>query len=142
MNKNRRIKLDKNFIPLPNDVGDEIYPNGIFNFSISRILEHIASGKLKAEEEQINVGEWFKLHIRGAVNEEHLTKVNVRKPVIQAEIRPDRFEIIDGNHRMERAFREGVEFIDSYRLKGEQLLPYFADERGYKAFIEYWNSKL
>lgn len=142
MNKNRRIKLNKAFIPLPNDVGDEIYPNGIFNFSISRILEHIASGKLKAEEEQINVDEWFKSHIRGKINEEHLPNVNVRKPVIQAEIRPDRFELIDGNHRTERASREGVECIDSYKLKGEQLLPYFVDERGYKAFIEYWNSKL
>jgi hypothetical protein len=35
--------------------------------------------------------------------------VDIRKPVIQAEIRPYRFEIIDGNHRMERAYIEGVE---------------------------------
>lgn len=32
------------------------------------------------------------------------------------------FEIIDGNHRMERAFREGVEFIDSYKLKGDNRI--------------------
>jgi hypothetical protein len=52
------------------------------------------------------------------------------------------FEIIDGNHCIEKAFRESIEFIDSYRIIGEQLLPYFADERGYRAFIEYWNSKI
>ncbi len=61
---------------------------------------------------------------------------------IQAEIRPGMFEIIDGNHRMERAYRDSVEFVDSYKLRGEQLLLYFADVRGYKAFVEYWNSKL
>jgi hypothetical protein len=134
--------LDSNYIPLPAHKGDEIYPNGIFNFSISRIYEDISSGKLCAEKEQINISEWFKSHFRKSVNEEHLPNVNINNPVIKAEIRPERFEIIDGNHRMERAYREGVEFINSYKLKGEQLLSYFADESGYKAFVEYWNSKL
>ncbi|MCT4544643.1 MAG: hypothetical protein N4A63_13965 [Vallitalea sp.] len=68
MNKSRRIKLEENYKPLHNEIGDEIYPNGIFNFSISRILEHILLGKLSVEKEKINVREWFKLHIRGSVN--------------------------------------------------------------------------
>lgn len=84
----------------------------------------------------------LKSNIRGSMNEEHLTTVDVVKPVLQAEIRPGTFEIIDGNHRMERAYRDGVEFVESYKLKGEQLLPFFADIRGYQAFVEYWNSKL
>ena len=142
MSKSRKIKYDMNYRPLPTHEGDEIYPNGIFNFSISRILEHIVSGKIDVEKEQINVREWFKSHIRGSVNEEHLTTVDVARPVIQAEIRPGMFEIIDGNHRMERAYRDGVEFIESYKLKGEQLVPFFADTRGYQAFVEYWNSEL
>ena len=142
MNKSRKIIFNKDYKPLPTSEGDEIYPNGIFNFSISRILEHIISGELAAEKEQINVREWFKSHIHGSVNEEHLPSVGATKPVIQAEIRPGRFEIIDGNHRIERSYRDSVEFIDSYKLRGEQLLPYFADEHGYKAFVEYWNSKL
>lgn len=52
------------------------------------------------------------------------------------------FEIIDGNHRMEKAYRENVEFINSYKLKGEQLLIFFIDKRRYEAFVKYWNSKL
>lgn len=142
MNKSRKIFLDVNYKPLPNNAGDEIYPNGIFNFSITRILENIASGNLKVEEEQINVSKWFETHMHGLINEEFLPKVDIIRPVIQAEIRPDMFEIIDGNHRMERAFREGLKFINSYKIMGEQLLPYFAGIRGYKAFVEYWNSKL
>ena len=144
MAESRRIKLNKKYVPLPAQDGDEIYPNGIFNFAISRMLEDISSGKLAAENERINVQDWFKSHWRGScsVTEEHLPTVDVSKPVIQAEIKPGTFEIIDGNHRMERAFRDRVNSIDSYKLRGEQLLPYFSEVRGYKAFVEYWNAKL
>ncbi|MCB8817389.1 hypothetical protein [Desulfosporosinus shakirovi] len=61
MNKSRKIKLNKNYTPLPTSEGDEIYPNGIFDFSISRILEYIAEGKLEAEEGRIEVKEWFEI---------------------------------------------------------------------------------
>lgn len=142
MNKSRKLMRDKNYKPLPTNQGDEIYPNGIFNFNISRILEHIVAGKLDAEKELINVNKWFKTHIRGSVNEDHLPRVDITKPVLQAEIRPGIFEIIDGNHRLEKACRDNVEFIDSYKLKGEQLVAFFADVRGYVSYVEYWNSKL
>lgn len=142
MNKSRKLKLNKNYMPIPTSVGDEIYPNGIFDFNISKILEHITAGKLDAKIELINVTEWFKTHNRGSVNEDHLPTVDITKPILQVEIRPGVFEIIDGNHRLEKACRDDVEFINSYKLKGEQLVAFFADVRGYKAFVEYWNSKL
>ena len=142
MAENRRIKLNKNYVPLPAQDGDEICPNGIFSFAISRMLEDIISDKIVVEKEKINVQEWVKPHWRGSVTEEHLPTVDVSKSVIQAEIKPETYEIIDGNHRMERACRDGVEFIDSYKLRGEQLLLCFSDGRGYKAFAENWNSKL
>lgn len=56
-----------------------------------------------------------------SIQYEYLPTVDVANPVIQAEIRPGIFEIIDGNHRMERAYREELEFIDSYKLRGEQF---------------------
>lgn len=130
------------YTPLATNDGDEIYPNGIFKFNISRILEHIATGKLRAMKAPINVIEWFKTHSGGSINEDHLPVVDITKPVLQAEIRPGMFEIIDGNHRMEKAYRDKFEFVNSYKLKGEQLLPFFVDKRGYDAFVEYWNSKL
>jgi hypothetical protein len=92
MSKSRKIKIDKNYKPLPTNEGDEIYSIGIFKFNISKILEHIIFEKLDAQKEQINVREWFKLHIHGLVNEEYLTTVDIACPVIQAEIRPDMFE--------------------------------------------------
>lgn len=113
MNKRRKLKLDKKFTPFPTNEGDEIYPNGIFHFNISGILEYIMAEKIFVEKELINVGEWFKSHFHGSVNEDHLPLVDIGKPVLQAEIRPGMFEIIDGNHRMEKAFRENVTFVNS-----------------------------
>lgn len=56
MSKNRKLKLNKEYTPLPTHEGDEIiYPNGIFKFNITRIMEHIHSGKLDAEQEQIHI---------------------------------------------------------------------------------------
>jgi hypothetical protein len=68
--------------------------------------------------------------------------VDVTKAIIQAEIRSGMFSIIDGNHRIEKAFRDGILFIYSYKLRGEQLIPYFMKLEGYEAFVDYWNSKL
>ncbi len=140
-NKKRLLKLDQNYTLLSTNEGDEIYANGIFTFNISRMLEYIADGKLFAEMEHISVGTWFKAHLKGSVNEEHLLSVDITKPVLQAEIRPNRFEIIDGNHRLTKAYRDGVESVDSYVLKGEQLIPFFTTKQAYEAFIGYWNEK-
>lgn len=86
--------------------------------------------------------DWFNTHFRSSVNESHLPKVDINKPVLQAEIRPCMFVIIDGNHRIEKAYRDNVDFIKSLKLNGEQLLAFIADKQGYEAFIDYWNSKL
>jgi hypothetical protein len=126
---NRLLKIDKNYSPLAVREGDEIYPNGIFTFNISRILEDIADGKLSVEMKEINVREWFKTHFQGSVNEEHLSAVDISRPVIQGEIRPNMFNIIDGNHRITKAYRDGVEMIDSYVLKGEQLVSFFTTKK-------------
>ncbi len=138
----RILKIDKAYVPAKEKEGDETFLNGIFHFNISRILEDIHSGVLKIEQEQIDVGKWFKRNCRGKINEDHLPSVDFSRPVIQAEISAGCFVIIDGNHRIEKALIDKVSFIDSYKLKGEQLLPYFTDESGYKVFILYWNDKL
>lgn len=142
MKDSRKLKPDKVFVPPIEKGGDEIFRNGIFHFNISRILEDIHSGVLSVKEEGIDVVKWFKRNCKGRINEEHLASVVFSHPVIQAEISPGCYVIIDGNHRMEKALKENVAFIDSYKLYGEKLLPYLIDEKGYRAFIKYWNEKL
>ncbi|GAA0469383.1 hypothetical protein [Alkalibacillus silvisoli] len=142
MNTSRMLAFDPNYEPFPCHEGDEVFANGIFQFNISHMMEHIHSGSLIVKTERIDVNRWFKTHYRPSVNEKHLQTVDIKIPVIQAEIRPGKYSIIDGNHRMERAYREGAQYVDSYKLQAEQLVPYFVNKQGYKAFIDYWNSKL
>lgn len=104
----RKLKIDKNYIPLPTFEGDEIYPNGIFHFNISRILQKIEAGNFDVVYEKINVEEWFKMHFYKKVNENHVLTVDINMPILQAEISPNIYEIIDGNHRIEKAYREGI----------------------------------
>jgi len=142
MAKSRKLKLDKYFEPISTLEGDEIFRSGFFKFNITRILEDISAGKLKVVEEPINVSSWSRMHSSNSLNEGHLPSVDINKTVLQAEIRAGIYNIIDGNHRIEKARREGVEWINSYMIKGEQLVPYFIEKKGYEAFVEYWNSKL
>ena len=142
MDKSRKLKLDKKFEPLPTRDGDEIFRSGIFKINITRITEDILAGKLEVEEEPIKISSWSRLYSSNMLNEDHLPSVDINKTVLQAEIRAGVYNIIDGNHRMEKACREGVELINSYKIKGEQLVPYFIEKKGYEAFVEYWNTKL
>jgi len=143
MKKERTLRLDKNFTPCDVFENEGYYPNGVFVFNITRIIEHIKSGQLVVKQEDISVPEWYKTQVASIViNEEHIKTVTLEVPVIQAEISPGRFNIIDGNHRLERAYRDNVKTIKSYKVKAEQLIPYFIDVKGYQAFVAYWNDKL
>ena len=143
--KSRKLNLQKNYTPkISNNEEIEIYPNGIFNFFVSKIIEDIDVGVLQPKKVRINIEKWLKTHSKdfSVIDEVHIQTVNTRKPIIQAETKPNHFEIIDGNHRFEKAFRDGKKTVNSYKLYVEDLLPYFYDEKGYEAFVKYWNSKL
>ena len=138
----REMKIYHGFVPCELKQGDECWRTGIFHFNISRMIKDVECGVLAVIRERINVKEWFKAHGGGKIDEEYMPKVELFRPVIQGEIRPGRFEIIDGNHRMEKARQEEIEYVDSYKLMGYQLSQYLCDKKGYRAYIEYWNDKL
>ncbi|KMM36770.1 hypothetical protein [Guptibacillus hwajinpoensis] len=81
--KHRKIQMNQNYLPLSCNIGDEIYPNGIFHFNITRIAEHIQSGSIKVELETIELKVWFKHHFHSRINEEHLLTVDVNKPLFK-----------------------------------------------------------
>ncbi len=68
--------------------------------------------------------------------------VEISRPVILAEISPGQYNLIDGNHRMERARREGIKSMLAYRLNVEQHMKFLTSKKAYVAYIAYWNSKL
>jgi len=140
--KNKKIKLNKNFRPAPQSA-EEMY-GGFLQFNISAIIEDIASKKLIAEKKRIYLKKWFKTHPIefSKVDEEYLPLVNLNTPVIQAEIKIEKYEIIDGNHRMRKAYDDGRTYINSYKISGEQLANYLTSKKRYESYVRYWNDKV
>jgi hypothetical protein len=98
MKRAKTLKLDENFVPCDVFENEEYYPNGVFVFNITRIIEHIQCGQLVVKQEDISVPDWHKTQVASIViNEEHIKTVTLEVPVIQAEISPGRFNIIDGS---------------------------------------------
>jgi len=134
------LKIDENFVPAPTEQGDEYYPNGIFVFNITKMLNYINNNREEFELRIIKI----KDHRSGfgVINEDHIGKVDISVPIILAEISPGRYNVIDGNHRMEKAYRDGVETIPAYVLTMRQHLSFLTTVEAYRAYINYWNGKV
>ena len=135
-----KLKIDDDFTPWPVAEEDELYRNGIFVFNITRIMEYIQKNPDKYQTAEVDVSEFFREHSR--INESHVESVDVSKPVILAEIAPGRYNLIDGNHRMEKARRLGIDKVQAYRLNVNQHLQFLTGKTAYEAYVGYWNSKL
>jgi hypothetical protein len=76
------------------------------------------------------------------LDEETIRRVDLLAPIILAEISPGRFNVIDGNHRVERAGRERLRTIAARRVSAEQHLSFLTSVKAYEAYVAYWNSKI
>jgi len=134
-----KLTFDKNFTPCPESDGDEFYPNGIFVFNITKMAEYIIDNpEVLVPEEMAVKG----LHKFLSINESHVDSVDISKPVILAEIAPSRFNLIDGQHRVEKAYRLGIETIQAYKLNVHQHIRFLTSRKAYEVYVEYWNSKI
>lgn len=136
----RILREDPGFVPCPVADGDELFANGIFEFNITRLLLYIAGNPEDVELVEVSVGD-FPTEI-SSVEERHVKSVDTSRPVVLAEIAPGHFNLIDGNHRMEKARRLGITSIQAYRLSSEQHVRFLTCGKAYKSYIEYWNGKL
>jgi uncharacterized protein (DUF2164 family) len=123
--------------PLPGADGDEYYANGIFRFNITKLSEYIFSNPGLFTAEEVSVKEIYRESSH--INESHLDSVDISRPVILAEIALDRYNLIDGNHRVEKAFRLGVEKIQAFRIHPEQHHRFISNQLGYEKYVDYWN---
>jgi hypothetical protein len=134
------LKVYSDFTPCLVASGDELFLNGIFEFNITRMLDYIQKNPGGFTLEEVAISDFF----RGfsSINESHMDSVEISRPVILAEISPGQYNLIDGNHRMEKARRVGIKNILAYRLNVEQHMRFLTSKMAYLAYIEYWNSKL
>ena len=137
----RKFKFNKNFQPLPSNEGDEFFPNGIFEFNITKLLAFIKANKDKFQVEELAIKD-LRIFPSRNLNESTIKDANLLNPIILAEISPRQFNVIDGRHRLEKAYRDGMNKILTYRVFAEQHILFLTSTKAYKAFVEYWNSKL
>jgi len=136
----KRLKIDKYFTPCLADDGEEIYANGIFKFNISKMIAHIQNHPDVFVSHPVVVKEIYSTSSH--INEDHLESVDVSKPVILAEIAPGQYNLIDGNHRAEKAIRIGINELKAYRLTVSQHIQFLTQKESYEKYIDYWNDKL
>ena len=139
----RKFKFNKAFQPMTSDAGDELYANGIFVFNITKMLQFIDANKEQFPLEEVEVKTLRTLPPRN-LNETTIQKANLSAPIILAEIspRPGGFNVIDGRHRLEKAYSLGLKKISAYRLLAEQHIMFLDSIDAYKAYIDYWNEKI
>ena len=137
----RKFKIDKKFQPLHMDEGDEFYKNGIFEFNITKLLIFIKANPSTFQPEEVSV-KAIRLFPSSNLNESTIYAADIAEPIILAEIAPERFNVIDGNHRLEKAYGDEVSEILAYKVRAEKHIAFLTSVTAYKEYIKYWNSKI
>lgn len=137
----RKLILDEKYIPSEGNAGDELFPNGIFEFNITKMIEFIRRNEHEINTEEIDVKKYH-MEAFSSINENHIDTVDLSTPIILVEINPDKFSVVDGHHRLVKAYRNGINNIMAYQLTVKQHIQFLTSLRAYRAFVEYWNEKV
>lgn len=138
--RSRKLKHDKHFVPCPEEENDELYPNGIFLFNITHLLRYLQSDESHIPISDAVVAEFPRY--TDSLDQDYVDSTDLQSPVIIAEIAPDRFNVIDGNHRMEKARKNHIEELPCYRVPPTMHTKFLTSQSAYEAYIDYWNEKL
>lgn len=90
------LKLNEKFQPCPVDEGEEVYPNGIFHFNISRLLAFLPARSPIAVIAVTEIANYDESYL----DEESVRSADLSRPILLAEISPGLFNVIDGNNRV------------------------------------------
>ena len=133
------LKANPGFSPCLIQDGDELYANGIFVFNITKMLAHLQNNPDGVDLVEIAVSDF---NAQSCIDESHMTIVDMSLPVVMAEISPGHYNLIDGNHRMEKARRSGVSKILAYKFTMHQYISFLTSTTAYLSYVEYWNGKM
>lgn len=140
--KPAKLKLDRHFPPCRAEPGDELYPTGIFEFNVTRLLAFIGA---HAERFLIRLVELLDIPDYGGserLEEAAIGAADLSRPVVLAEIAPGRYNQIDGHHHVAKARREGVRSVAAHRVRCPEHVAFLTSAQAYETYVEYWNSKL
>ncbi len=144
MSSNRSIKLrrDPRFKPCPTEPGDELYPNGIFEFNISRLLAFVSAHPERFPTEVVQLSEIPDYGTSDRLDEAAVQAADLSRPILLAEIAPERFNLVDGHHRVAKARRLHSATIAAHRVRCPDHITFLTSAEAYEKYVEYWNSKL
>jgi hypothetical protein len=135
------LKPDEKFQPCPVDEGEEVYPNGIFHFNISRLLAFLDDHPARFPIELIaltEIASYDDSHLDG----ETVRSADLSRPILLAEISPGLFNVIDGNHRVAKARRHSMPTVPARRIHCPDHVQFLTSVNAYQKYVEYWNSKI
>ncbi|MDE3110061.1 MAG: hypothetical protein KGL02_08980 [Acidobacteriota bacterium] len=136
-----KLTVDPCFQPCPIEDGDECYPNGMFEFNITRLLAFIDAHADRFPIVQVALAE---LSVIGdsKLDPETMRTADLSRPIVLAEIAPNRYNVIDGHHRIGRARRDGVRSLSGRKIRCPEHLAFLTSALAYQRYVAYWNSKL
>jgi hypothetical protein len=137
-----KLKLDRHFQPCPAEPGDELYPNGIFEFNITQLLDFIRTQAEPFPIESVALADIPDYGGSARLDAAAIEAADLSRPVLLAEIAPGRYNLIDGHHRVAKARREGVHSIPAHRVRCPEHVAFLTSARAYEAYVNYWNDKV
>lgn len=135
----RRLKKAEDFVPCPEEENDELYPNGFFVFNITHLLRFLHSEDSTIPITTARVADFPRFS--NGLDQNYVDSTDLSRPIIVAEIAPERYNVIDGNHRMEKARKSDVATLPCYRVPPTVHSRFLTSQRAYEAYIDYWNEK-
>jgi hypothetical protein len=87
------LTVDTHFTPCRVHDGDELYPNGIFVFNITAMLDFLERNPTMVPLTKVAVAEFSRY--RCFVGPSEMESFDVSRPVVLAEIAPGRYSLID-----------------------------------------------
>lgn len=136
-----KLKLDKAFRPCPLEAGEEAFRNGIFEFNVTRLATFIETHTDRFPIEFLAVAS-VPDYGDSRLDQTTIAAADLSRPVLFAEIAPRRFNLIDGNHRVARARRDGVHSVPAYRVRCPHHVAFLTSTMAYQKYVEYWNGKI
>jgi hypothetical protein len=137
-----KLRRDPRFKPCPREPGDELYPNGIFEFNVTRLLAFISAHPERFPTELVQLSEIRDYGTSDRLDEAAVEAANLSRPILLAEIAPERFNVIDGHHRVAKARRLRSDTIAAHRLRCPDHVAFLTSTEASEEYVEYWNSKL
>ena len=137
-----KLQLNRQFKPCAAEPGDELYPNGIFEFNVTRLLAFVQAHTKRFPIELVELTDIPDYGGGDNLDEAAILACDLSRPILLAEIAPGHHNLIDGHHRLAKARRRGLRHVPAYRVRCPEHVGLLTSTRAYETYVEYRNSKV